>query len=136
MKRSVLALALVVIFTSGCARGGADRPELSIFSEHRSDYERVVEMARTGELGHSKECIMGSERYALPSALEALSAPCVTTGPYDWFSVSFTPLDDYYRIVYVDEPDMISFTPDCRKGDAAILATLDKNWFFCKGEWN
>ena len=135
MKKLVLALCFLSLCLSGCSQVGSDRPEIQMFTSHKSDYDRVVEMARSGELGHSDKCSQ-SEDYAIPSGLEALSTACVTVGSYSWFSVTFTPFDSYYRIVYIEEPDMITYTPACDKGDAAILRQLDENWFFCKGEWN
>jgi len=116
-------------------------PEESIFIKHRTKYELLVEMARNGMLTNSPDCT-GSNRFAYPEGYSELVITdevinCIIIETKPTLVVEFIPRDYYYRIVYIEDKNIIDDKiPTCTCNDGTIIKWLDNNWLICRLDWN
>jgi hypothetical protein len=106
-------------------------PEEELFWAHRSDFEHVVELARSDKLEH---VINTTGWFKPPKNYEFVSAKqwifsYIT--PEKGLYMEFEPFEFYSPIIYVD----VDSDKAC-SGDLNLEKKLAEHWYVCQREWN
>jgi hypothetical protein len=101
-------------------------PEETHFSTYRTDYEEVVEMARSRQLEHGN-CQGG---YELPSNYQHLSETgCITVYDLQGLVVEFLPLSEFYtRVIYFE----VSADAATCRNRGYLRKRIDEHWYICQ----
>jgi len=104
------------------------RYEEGLFTRHREEFEKIVELARSSQLEHSSECSIWRS-FAVPDGFERLSANCIFVDYEPFLTVEFQPRHYMDKLIFTEGPSEIENKIGCGPDDYREI--LDENWFLC-----
>jgi len=131
-RQIIPLLVLLVSFTIALLAPPPLMHEESLFLSHRSDYEHLVELARTRQLSHTDKC--RGDRLAPPTGYEHLAPQCISLGADGGFTLDFEIRTFYRPLVYFESTSSITYHPAC--GVCIILRQFDEHWYICQEDFN
>ncbi|MCC6606198.1 MAG: hypothetical protein IT327_23530 [Anaerolineae bacterium] len=104
------------------------------FAEHQSEFEKVVELARQGQIEHGDSC-----QYAFlpPAGYEYLTIDeCIFVEYYPALTVVFTPRSSRRLLVYAETEGALRAYVSCGGSDGSIGKNIEGKWYICHQDWN